>query len=58
MAASYGPDDKGHVRRSAEMHADMFLDLSREGDVEAARGIANARPHIFVDLMAHTTGAR
>ena len=58
MAASYGPNDGSAARRSAETCAGKFLDLSWLGDVESAKAVAAERPEIFVDLMAHTTGAR
>lgn len=58
MVASYGPDDASPVRQSAERCAGKFLDLSEKGDVEAAEAVAFEEPEIFVDLMAHTTGAR
>lgn len=58
MAASYGPNDGSATRRSAETCAGKFLDLSWMGDVESAKAVAAERPEIFVDLMAHTTGAR
>eukprot|EP00752_Nemacystus_decipiens_P009479 g8475.t1 len=58
VAASYGPDDKSPVRRSAESCAGKFLDVSSAGHSEAAKAVAAERPQIFVDLMAHTTGAR
>lgn len=58
VAASYGPDDGSPLRRSAERCAGEFLDLSGAGDVEAAAAVAAEAPEIFVDLMAHTTGAR
>ncbi len=58
MVSSYGPDDKSLVRRSAEACAGKFLDVSSAGHVEVAKAVAAERPQIFVDLMAHTTGAR
>lgn len=58
VAASYGPDDESPVRRSAETCAGKFLDVSSAGHAEAAKAVAAERPQIFVDLMAHTTGAR
>lgn len=58
VAASYGPDDGSYIRRSAENCAGKFLDLFPMGDVEAAQTVAAEGPEIFVDLMAHTTGAR
>lgn len=58
VAASYGPDDEGTVRRSAETCAGKFLDVSSAGHVESAKAVAAERPQIFVDLMGHTTGAR
>lgn len=58
MAASYGPDDEGEVRRSAERCAGKFLDLSSAGHMESAKALAAERPQILVDLMGHTTGAR
>ena len=58
VAASYGPDDEGPVRRSAETCAGKFLDISSQAHAEAAKVVAAERPQIFVDLMAHTTGAR
>lgn len=58
VAASYGTDDGSTIRHSIEKCAEKFLDLSRLGDVESARAVATETPHIFVDLMAHTTGAR
>lgn len=58
VAASYGPNDGSSTRRSAETCAGKFLDVSWLGDVESAKAVALERPEIFVDLMAHTTGAR
>lgn len=58
VVASYGPDDASPVRQSAERCSGKFLDLSEKGDVEAAEAVASEEPEIFVDLMAHTTGAR
>ncbi|CAM9939632.1 unnamed protein product, partial [Laminaria digitata] len=58
VAASYGPNDGSSTRRSAEACAGKFLDVSWLGDVESAKAVAAEMPEIFVDLMAHTTGAR
>eukprot|EP00903_Cladosiphon_okamuranus_P011215 g10582.t1 len=58
VAASYGPDDTGPVRRSAERCFGKFLDLLRFDPVETAKLVAAERPQIFVDLMAYTFGAR
>lgn len=58
VLASYSRNDGSSVRRSAEECAGKFLDLYGVGDVETAMAIAQEGPEIFVDLMAHTTGAR
>lgn len=58
VAASYGPDDAGPVRRSAETCFGVFLDFISLGCAEAAKVVAAERPQIFIDLMAHTFGAR
>ncbi|CAM9108296.1 unnamed protein product, partial [Scytosiphon promiscuus] len=58
VAASYGPNDGGLVRRSAEKCAGIFLDLFSAGHLDSAKAIAAERPQIFVDLAGHTTGSR
>lgn len=58
VAASYGPDDGGAVRRSAERCFGKFLDLLSLERVESAKAVAAERPQIFVDLMGHTFGGR
>ena len=58
VAASYGPDDAGPVRRSAEKCFEKFLDLLSLERVESAKLVAAEKPQIFIDLMAHTFGAR
>lgn len=58
VAASYGPDDAGSVRRSAETCFGKFLDLLSLKSMESAKMVMAEKPQIFVDLMAHTFGAR
>ena len=58
VTTSYGRNDGSFIRHSAEKCAGKFLDVAELGDVEAAEAVAREKPDIFVDLMAHTTGAR
>eukprot|EP00752_Nemacystus_decipiens_P012726 g11275.t1 len=58
VAASYGPDDAGSVRRSAEKCFGKFLDLHWLERMASAKLVAAERPQIFVDLVFHTLGAR
>lgn len=58
VIASYGNNDGSSIRQSGERCAGKFLDVASLGDVEAAEAVAREKPDIFVDLIAHTTGAR
>ena len=53
-----GPDDGSDHRKRAEADADVFVDLTRLDDIEAARRIRADGIDIFVDLKGYTQGAR
>ena len=57
-AVSYGEDDGSALRQRIKAGVEVFLDVFGRSDVEAAAAMADMRPHILVDLMAHTRGTR
>ncbi len=61
LVASYGPDDGSTPRKLIEQCASRFgkfLDISDLTDVNSALKIRQTSPHILVDFMGGTTGAR
>lgn len=59
IAASYGPDDGSKYRRRIQGGVSSFLDLQSLDEIEASCGrVAQAQPHILVDLMGLTRGTR
>lgn len=57
-AYSWGVDDGSAYRRAIVDSVDRFVDVSRMGDDEAARAVADAGIDLAIDLMGHTTGNR
>lgn len=55
---SYGINDGSVLRKEIESECDVFRDIWRVSDLEAAQQIGLDQIDILVDLMAHTKGAR
>ena len=58
LVASYGLNDASAFRRRIEDGVDSFMDLEQVPDVDAGERMRASKPHILVDLMAHTRGTR
>ncbi len=61
LVASYGQDDGSTPRKFIEQcarHFERFLDIRNLSDEDAALKIHQTSPHILVDFMGGTTGAR
>lgn len=57
-AYSYGPDDGSDYRRRVADGCDAFVELAGLDHRQAARRIAEDRPHILVDINGYITHSR
>ncbi len=58
IAISFSPDDKSAMQARLHGAFDHFVDVTRLGEAEIARMIADMQIDIAVDLMGYTEGAR
>lgn len=58
VAYSWGPDDRGAMRKRMTQAFDRFVDISRLSDAAAARRIRDDEIDILVDLKGYTHAAR